>query len=78
MSALRVEGRSTPLPFFGNASRYIVFAAANLKERYVFAAGKTRLLVAEQGAFLDGYDDAGSREHGTGQLLDAHAASLKD
>jgi hypothetical protein len=28
--------------------------------------------------FLDGYDDAGSREHGTGQLLDALRASLKE
>ncbi len=40
--------------------------------------GKTTLMVTEQGAFLDGYDDAGSREHGTGQLLDALGASLKD
>ena len=40
--------------------------------------GKTLLMVAEQGAFLDGYDDAGSREHGTGLLLDALGASLKD
>jgi uncharacterized protein YndB with AHSA1/START domain len=39
---------------------------------------KTRLSVTEQGAFLDGYDDAGSREHGTGILLDALGASLKD
>ena len=39
---------------------------------------KTRLKVTEQGAFLDGYDDAGSREHGTGLLLDAIGASLKD
>jgi uncharacterized protein YndB with AHSA1/START domain len=39
---------------------------------------KTRLLVTEQGAFLDGYDDAGSREHGTGLLLDALGASLAD
>lgn len=38
----------------------------------------TRLKVAEQGAFLDGYDDAGKREHGTGALLDALGASLKD
>jgi uncharacterized protein YndB with AHSA1/START domain len=30
----------------------------------------TRLSVVEQGAFLDGYDDVGSREHGTGMLLD--------
>ncbi len=35
------------------------------------AGGKTTLAVTEQGAFLDGYDDAGSREHGTGFLLDA-------
>ena len=35
-----------------------------------------RLRVTEQGAFLDGYDDAGSREHGTGFLLDRLGASL--
>jgi uncharacterized protein YndB with AHSA1/START domain len=40
--------------------------------------GKTTLMVTEQGAFLDGYDDAGSREHGTGHLLDALGASLRD
>jgi len=40
--------------------------------------GKTTLTVTEQGAFLDGYDDAGSREHGTGQLLEALGASLHD
>jgi uncharacterized protein YndB with AHSA1/START domain len=38
----------------------------------------TTLKVCEQGAFLDGYDDAGSRERGTGHLLDALGASLKD
>lgn len=37
---------------------------------------QTTLKVTEQGAFLDGYDDAGSREHGTGFLLDALGASL--
>ncbi|HEY3848145.1 MAG TPA: SRPBCC family protein, partial [Acetobacteraceae bacterium] len=42
------------------------------------AGGKTTLMVTEQGAFLDGYDDAGSREHGTGLLLDALGASLKE
>jgi uncharacterized protein YndB with AHSA1/START domain len=36
----------------------------------------TRLILTEQGAFLDGYDDAGSREHGTGGLMDALAKSL--
>ena len=39
---------------------------------------RTTLTVTEQGAFLDGYDDAGAREHGTGMLLDALGASLKD
>lgn len=36
----------------------------------------TRLSVTEHGAFLDGYDDAGAREHGTGILLDQLGASL--
>jgi uncharacterized protein YndB with AHSA1/START domain len=40
--------------------------------------GKTTLMVTEQGAILDGYDDAGSRERGTADLLDALGASLKD
>ena len=31
----------------------------------------TVLTLTEQGAFLDGYDDAGSREEGTRGLLDA-------
>jgi hypothetical protein len=38
---------------------------------------RTRLSITEQGAFLDGYDDAGSREHGTGKLLDLLGASLE-
>jgi len=42
------------------------------------ADAKTTLMVTEQGAFLDGDDDACSREHGTGHLLDALGASLKD
>ena len=37
---------------------------------------RTTLLVTEQGAFLDGCDDAGSRERGTGFLLDRLGASL--
>jgi uncharacterized protein YndB with AHSA1/START domain len=40
--------------------------------------GKTTVKVTEQGAFLDGYDDAGSREQGTGHLLDALGHSLAD
>jgi uncharacterized protein YndB with AHSA1/START domain len=34
------------------------------------AGGGTRLIYTEQGVFLDGYDDAGSRERGTKDLLD--------
>ena len=40
-------------------------------------AGRTALKITEQGAFLDGYDDAGSRQEGTGQLLDRLGASLQ-
>jgi uncharacterized protein YndB with AHSA1/START domain len=36
----------------------------------------TRLVFTEQAAFLDEYDDAGSRERGTGKLLDALEAGL--
>jgi uncharacterized protein YndB with AHSA1/START domain len=39
--------------------------------------GRTKLLVDEQGAFLDGYDDAGARERGTGDLLDKLGASFR-
>lgn len=39
---------------------------------------RTTLSITEQGAYLDGYDDAGSREHGTGLLLDALGASLQN
>lgn len=37
----------------------------------------TRLTFTEQGAFLDDYDDAGGRERGTRQLLDALGAELE-
>jgi uncharacterized protein YndB with AHSA1/START domain len=40
-------------------------------------AGRTKLKISEQGAFLDGYDDSGSRERGTGELLDKLGASLE-
>ena len=40
-------------------------------------AGKgAKLVYTEQGAFLDGYDDAGAREEGTKQLLDQLGAFL--
>jgi uncharacterized protein YndB with AHSA1/START domain len=41
------------------------------------AGAETRLVMTEQGAFLDGIDDAGSRERGSNFLLDALGNSLK-
>lgn len=38
----------------------------------------SRLTITEQGAFLDGYDDAGSREKGTRGLMERIADSLKE
>lgn len=37
----------------------------------------TRLVLTEQGAFLDGYDDAGSRERGTQALIENLLACLQ-
>jgi uncharacterized protein YndB with AHSA1/START domain len=52
--------------------------SVSLATMQISAAGDrhTRLTVTEQGAFLDGYDDAGAREKGTGFLLDKLGASL--
>jgi uncharacterized protein YndB with AHSA1/START domain len=36
----------------------------------------TKLVLTEYGDYLDGYDDAGSREHGTNALMDALEKSL--
>lgn len=41
------------------------------------ADGKTNLTVTEHGAFLDGYDDAGSRERGVGAQMDALGETLR-
>jgi uncharacterized protein YndB with AHSA1/START domain len=38
----------------------------------------TRLVLTEQGVFLDGYNDAGARARGTAMLLDQLAAALGD
>ena len=38
--------------------------------------GGTRLVLTEYGDYLDGYDDAGSREHGTNWLIDLLGKSL--
>ena len=41
------------------------------------AGGGTRLIQTEQGAFLDGYDDNGSREHGSNEIMDKLSAYLE-
>jgi uncharacterized protein YndB with AHSA1/START domain len=38
----------------------------------------TLLVLTEQGAFLDGYDDSGSRERGTIGLIDKLEAAIRD
>jgi uncharacterized protein YndB with AHSA1/START domain len=41
------------------------------------AGGGTLLVLNEHGAFLDGYDDAGSREHGIIGLIDKPEAAIR-
>jgi|SRR5665213_642525 len=41
------------------------------------ARAGTRLVYTEQGVFLDGYDNAAEREHGTRDLLDKLDAALR-
>jgi uncharacterized protein YndB with AHSA1/START domain len=43
---------------------------------FVLAGKGTKLVLTEQHAFLDGYEDAGSRERGTRVLLDNLAIAL--
>jgi uncharacterized protein YndB with AHSA1/START domain len=40
------------------------------------AAGGSRLRVTEQGVFLNGYEDNGSREHGTRELVERMARTI--
>jgi uncharacterized protein YndB with AHSA1/START domain len=40
------------------------------------AGGTTRLVLTEQGAYLDGHETPAQREHGTGELLGSLAAAL--
>ena len=41
------------------------------------AGAGTRMIFTEQAVFLDGFDDAGGRERGTGALLDNLEAALR-
>ena len=54
----------------------VSLATVELEATQIGKKDGTRMRVTEQGAFLDGYDDAGSRERGTGALMDALAKSL--
>lgn len=38
----------------------------------------TRLVLTEHGVYLDGYEDGGSRAHGTAELIDRMGTSLSD
>jgi uncharacterized protein YndB with AHSA1/START domain len=44
---------------------------------FVLAGKGTKLVLSEQHAFLDGYEDAGSRERGTRVLMDNLALALE-
>ncbi len=44
---------------------------------FKLAGSGTRLVITEQGAFLDAFDDGGGREQGTRALLERLAASLE-
>ena len=56
--------------------RHISVSLATLQ--FTVDGAGSRLTITEQGAFLDGYDDAGSREKGTRGLMERIADSLKD
>lgn len=56
----------------------VSLATIQLEPAQVAGKPGTRLVITEQGAFLDGYDDAGSREHGTKMLVEAMVRSLED
>lgn len=56
--------------------RHISVSLATLE--FSAAGARTRLKLTEQGVFLDGYDDAGSRERGTRELIERLATSLGD
>ncbi len=55
----------------------VSLATIQLVPAQVGGKAGTKMILTEQGAFLDGYDDAGSRERGTGSLMDALEKSLE-
>jgi len=57
-----------------HSGRFLSVSLATLE--FTPAGARTQLKLTEQGVFLDGYDDAGKREHGTRELLEKLAATL--
>ncbi len=55
----------------------VSLATVELKPAGATPDSGTRLIYTEQGAFLDGYDNAGQREHGTRALLDKLGEALR-
>ncbi len=55
----------------------VSLATVELKPAGATPDAGTRLIYTEQGAFLDGYDNAGQREHGTRALLDKLGEALR-
>jgi uncharacterized protein YndB with AHSA1/START domain len=55
----------------------VSLATIQLEPAPVGGKAGTKMTLTEQGAFLDGYDDAGSRARGTASLMDALGKSLE-
>jgi uncharacterized protein YndB with AHSA1/START domain len=60
----------------GQAKISVSLATIEFKPAGSGANAGTRLVLTEQGVFLDGYDDAGSRERGTKGLLEQLAKAF--
>lgn len=58
--------------FIGDAHISVSLATVE----FIAEGAGTRMKFTEQAVFLDGYDDAGSRERGTNELLDKLGAAL--
>ncbi len=73
-------------PVAGGEGRIIYSYVMHLDDRKISVSqasvelfaegGGTKLVLTEYGDYLDGYDDAGSREHGTNFLMDALEKSI--
>jgi uncharacterized protein YndB with AHSA1/START domain len=78
--------RDIVAPTAGEAGRIICSYVMHLDDRKISVSQQcveivpdgegTKLVLTEYGDYLDGYDDAGSREHGTNWLMDMLEKSL--